>query len=81
MEKTKTDCEGCKSRNYIYKHLTTIKKGMIKHVVCGPLPGDEICPCSLCIVKMICTKQCKEYALYRGYIKGKVDYRMNNEKT
>ncbi len=65
----KTDCEGCKGRHYTFRNLTNLNDGLVRHVICSPLPGDEICPCSVCVVKMICTQQCKNYSLYRGYYK------------
>jgi hypothetical protein len=62
----KTDCEGCKERHYTFRNLTNLNDGLVRYVICSPLPQDEICPCSICIVKMICNIKCKKVYKYRG---------------
>ena len=61
-----SNCEGCASRYYTYKGVTNIRHESIHRIVCGPLPKDESCPCSICLVKMICHDMCEKFNNYRG---------------
>lgn len=51
------NCEGCVDR---YNRFA--KKNQ---VMCRPVDTNEICPCSICIVKMMCETACNAFRTYR----------------
>lgn len=47
-------CEGCKT----YRHITSFKYS------CARFNLDDECPCSECIIKMICQDSCSKYYIW-----------------
>jgi len=54
-------CQGCKS--YI---ISDDKQGVITVCHIPHKRNGNICPCSVCLIKSMCTKHCDKFGLYAG---------------
>jgi hypothetical protein len=54
-------CEGCDTyeNNVCLVNPSTIRKGI-----------KRMCPCTTCLIKGMCTRECREYGEYEAFIKG-----------
>ena len=56
-------CRGCKTYEDGMSTLTEEEKGKVVYLCNVSVPikldTDELCPCSLCIIKMVCNTKCQ----------------------
>jgi hypothetical protein len=55
-------CKGCDTHenNICFINPSTLRQGIKK-----------MCPCITCLIKVMCTKECREYGEYEVFIKNK----------
>ena len=60
------NCEGC------YAYIQAKEDDNLKGLVCDLISSykNKICPCSICIIKVICDTCCKEVEEYINHIRG-----------
>lgn len=52
-------CKGCRSYNANHEPCCSISS--IPYI-----PEDRMCPCSTCLIKVICYKPCHDFTVYSG---------------
>ena len=58
-------CKGCRTHENMKSHLADIQKAKYTPI-CNRkiLSAKGICPCSTCLIKMICTIKCEKFNTY-----------------
>jgi len=63
---TKDNCKGCASINIVGEGcIYSINNYKIKGYI---IPKIGLCPCRICIVKMVCLSSCEDYAEFRNSV-------------
>jgi hypothetical protein len=59
-------CKGCKTYENEMDSLSYDQKRKYIYLcnISVPFRGEETCPCSICIVKMVCNRNCKALSDY-----------------
>ena len=60
IENETQDCEGCATHYKVGGHTCSYSKSD---------PFYHVCPCTICIVKSMCTRTCEAYIMFQKQLK------------